>query len=388
MTELFRTWAEIDIDALLQNFDAIKARVGNKKITAVVKANAYGHGAVNIAKALRDRADGFAVATLEEAIELRQSGCEKDIMILSPVQKKQFGHCVRYDLLPVIFSTEAAHELALAAKKQKKTARAYLAVDTGMSRIGVDCGKNGVLEAKEILAVKNLKIEGVVSHFACADTADDSITQSQNENLHAFLNQLSQDVKLPETVSISNSAAIIDYSEKYDMVRAGIALYGMYPSEHVSKENLPLRPVLSLKTKISQIKTVPAGTGISYGHTFVTSKPTRVATLCAGYADGIPIALSNAGRVIIGGKYANIIGRVCMDQMMVDISSVDGVKVGDTATIIGRQSGALITAEEIASLASTINYDVVCRLDFRVPRVYVKDGKIVDVFSYIGNEIY
>lgn len=384
MTEFFRTWAEIDLDALEQNIKSAAARQKNKKIMAVVKANAYGHGAVQVARACAPYVCGFAVATLEEAIELRRGGCEKDILILSPVPKAQFGVAVAHGISTVLFSAESAKALSDSALAAKKTATAFLAVDTGMSRIGVSCDKSGLLEARSIIAAKNVDIKGVITHYACADCGDPEKSRVQSEKFDTFLAELKRTGFSPEIVSAGNTAAAIDLDEKYDTVRIGIALYGMYPSDLVKKEKLPLRPVLSLKTKISQIKTVPTGTGISYGHTFVTDRPTRVATLCAGYADGIPIALSGKGKVLIGGKYASILGKVCMDQMMVDISDIDGVKVGDTATVIGTCGNNSITAEDIASLAGTINYDVVCRLDFRVPRVYMRGGKITEVFSYIG----
>lgn len=388
MTEFFRTWAEIDLDALDGNMRAIKKRLQGKKITAVVKANAYGHGAVCIARAIADYVDFFAVATLDEAIELRRSGCGGNILILSPIPDAQLAVAAENDIAVMVFSVRTANILADASRKSKKKAKAFLCVDTGMGRIGVCADEAGIIEAKAICAEKDVEICGIITHYACADSDDKTATEKQMRSFDEFIAELKNEGITFPIISASNTAAAIDLEEKYDMARVGIAIYGMYPSEQVKKENIPVKPILSLKTKISHIKTVPAGTPISYGHTLVTDKPTRVATLSAGYADGVPIALSGKGRVLIAGKSAKILGRVCMDQMMVDISDIDGVTAGDTATIIGRDGDEFISAEEVASLAGTINYDIACRLDFRVPRVYLRGGKIAEVFSYIGNGIY
>lgn len=383
MTEFLRTWAEIDLDALVRNFQTAKSRLKDKKITAVVKANAYGHGAVQVAKAICAQTDCFAVATLEEALELRKNGIENDIMILSPVPRAQFLSAAKADIMTVLFYDDDAKALSEAARSLGKVARAYLAVDTGMSRIGLSCDASGIDEAIKICSHEWVNVCGILTHYACADGKDDRVTARQTERFDAFFASLENSgIHIPVR-SASNTAKTINSDEKYEMARVGIALYGMYPSDHVNKANFPVEPVMSLKTKITQIKTVPQGTGVSYGHTFITEKPMKIATLAIGYADGIPLSLSGRGKVIICGKFAPILGRVCMDQMMVDVSDIDDAKVGGTAVIFGKDRKAQITVDEVAQTAGTINYDIVCRLDCRVPRVFIRGGAVTEIFSYI-----
>lgn len=385
MTEFLRTWAEIDLCALENNMREIKKRAGNKKIMAVVKANAYGHGAMQLAPVISRFADAFAVATFEEAMELRRVGTEKEILILSPVPHAQYPLIVENGIATLLFSSDGARALSDAARNSRKKAKAYLAVDTGMGRIGLSSDEKGLAEAEKIYAFENIGILGIITHYACADKADKASQKRQKANFDSFcaaLGARGYDIGLR---SADNSAAFIDGSDDYEMVRVGIVLFGMYPSAEVKKENLPLSPVMSLKTKITQVKEVPAGTKISYGHTFTAEKPMKIATLAAGYADGIPLSLSGKGSVIIAGKKVPIIGRVCMDQMMVDVTDIENIGVGDTAVIFGSDGGKTITADEVADIAGTINYDIVCRLDCRVPRVLVRDGKTMGTFSYIGN---
>ncbi len=385
LTEFLRTWAEIDIRALENNLREIKKRAGNKKIMAVVKANAYGHGAMQLAPVISRFADAFAVATFEEAMELRRVGTEKEILILSPVPHAQYPLIVENGIATLLFSSDGARALSEAARACKRKAGAYLAVDTGMGRIGLSSDEKGLAEAEKIYAFENIGILGIITHYACADKADKTSQSRQQADFDSFcaaLGARGYDIGLR---SADNSAAFIDGSDDYEMVRVGIVLFGMYPSAEVKKENLPLSPVMSLKTKITQVKAAPAGTKISYGHTFTAEKPMKIATLAAGYADGIPLSLSGRGSVIIAGKKARIVGRVCMDQMMVDVTGIENVGEGDTAVIFGSDGGATITADGVADLAGTINYDIVCRLDCRVPRVLVRNGKATGTFSYIGN---
>lgn len=385
MTEFFRAWAEIDIDALIHNLRGIKKRAGKRKIMAVVKANAYGHGAMQLAPVISGYADAFAVATFEEAMELRKAGVEKEILILSPVPQAQYPMIIKNDIATVTFSLDGAKALSAAAGAAGKRARAYVAVDTGMGRIGLSSDDCGICEAEAIYAEKNIDFIGIITHYACADSSDKSSLREQAKRFDAFCEKLRADGCDIGLRSCDNSAAFTDCADSYEAVRVGIVIYGMYPSDEVKKENLPLLPVMSLKTKVTQVKTVPAGTKISYGHTFKAEKPMKIATLAIGYADGIPLSLSGKGSVIISGRKVPIVGRVCMDQMMVDVTDARNVDVGDTAVIFGSDGGATITADEVAAVAGTINYEIVCRLDCRVPRVFVSGGETIGTFSYIGN---
>lgn len=385
MTEFLRAWAEIDIDALIHNLREIKKRAGKRIIMAVVKANAYGHGAMQLAPVISGYADAFAVATFEEAMELRKAGVEKEILILSPVPQAQYPMIIKNDIATVNFSLDGAKALSAAAGAAGKRARAYVAVDTGMGRIGLSSDDCGICEAEAIYAEKNIDFIGIITHYACADSSDKSSLREQAKRFDAFCEKLRADGYDIGLRSCDNSAAFTDCADSYEAVRVGIVIYGMYPSDEVKKENLPLLPVMSLKTKVTQVKTVPAGTKISYGHTFKAEKPMKIATLAIGYADGIPLSLSGKGSVIISGRKVPIVGRVCMDQMMVDVTDARNVDVGDTAVIFGSDGGATITADEVAAVAGTINYDIVCRLDCRVPRVFVSGGETIGTFSYIGN---
>ena len=385
MTEFLRAWAEIDIDALIHNLREIKKRAGKRIIMAVVKANAYGHGAMQLAPVISGYADAFAVATFEEAMELRKAGVEKEILILSPVPQAQYPMIIKNDIATVNFSLDGAKALSAAAGAAGKRARAYVAVDTGMGRIGLSSDDCGICEAEAIYAEKNIDFIGIITHYACADSSDKSSLPAQAQRFDAFCEKLRADGYDIGLRSCDNSAAFTDCADSYEAVRVGIVIYGMYPSDEVKKENLPLLPVMSLKTKVTQVKTVPAGTKISYGHTFKAEKPMKIATLAIGYADGIPLSLSGKGSVIISGRKVPIVGRVCMDQMMVDVTDARNVDVGDTAVIFGSDGGATITADEVAAVAGTINYDIVCRLDCRVPRVFVSGGETIGTFSYIGN---
>lgn len=385
MTEFLRAWAEIDIDALIHNLREIKKRAGKRKIMAVVKANAYGHGAMQLAPVISGYADAFAVATFEEAMELRKAGVEKEILILSPVPQAQYPMIIKNDIATVTFSLDGAKALSAAAGAAGKRARAYVAVDTGMGRIGLSSDDCGICEAEAIYAEKNIDFIGIITHYACADSSDKSSLREQAKRFDAFCEKLRADGYEIGLRSCDNSAAFTDCADSYEAVRVGIVIYGMYPSDEVKKENLPLLPVMSLKTKVTQVKTVPAGTKISYGHTFKAEKPMKIATLAIGYADGIPLSLSGKGSVIISDRKVPIVGRVCMDQMMVDVTDARNVDVGDTAVIFGSDGGATITADEVAAVAGTINYEIVCRLDCRVPRVFISGGETIGTFSYIGN---
>ncbi len=391
MNEIFkslRTWVEINLDALGCNFDAVRESLPeNIKILAVVKANAYGHGAIGVAKFLEDKADYLAVAATDEALELRKNGVNCPILILGHIPYGDYDNIVKYNVTPTISDFYEAELLSKAAVKAGVTAPLHIAVDTGMNRIGFKCDKNSVEEIKKIKTLPNIEIEGVFSHLAAADMLDKAYTKMQAEKFDEFIKTLSDEGVNAPIKHLYNSAAIADLEKKYDMVRQGIILYGLKPSDEVEFNNIAVpKPVMSMKTRVVQVKTLSAGESISYGCTYITEKETRVATLCAGYADGVTRVLSNNGEVLIRGKRAKIIGRVCMDQFMVDVTDIPEVEAGDTATIFGTDGEETISVDEIAKKANTINYEIICNINSRVTRVYMKNDKVESAFGYLLNE--
>ncbi len=391
MNEIFkslRTWVEINLDALGCNFDAVRdALPENIKILAVVKANAYGHGAIGVAKFLQDKADYLAVAATDEALELRKNRVTCPILILGHIPYGDYDNIVKYKVTPTISDFYEAELLSKAAVKAGVTAPLHIAVDTGMNRIGFKCDENSVEEIKKIKELPNIEIEGVFSHLAAADMLDKSYTEMQAKRFDDFVLKLENSGINAPIKHLYNSAAIADLEKKYDMVRQGIILYGLRPSDEVEFSNIKVpQPVMSMKTRVVQVKTLPSGECISYGCTFTTEKETKVATLCAGYADGVTRVLSNNGEVLIRGKRAKIIGRVCMDQFMVDVTDIPDVEAGDTATIFGTDGEETISVDEIAKKANTINYEIICNINSRVTRVYMKNGKVESAFGYLLSE--
>lgn len=380
MKKYRRIWVEVDLDALHHNLNEAKRVSKGAKILAVVKADGYGHGAVEIAKELHEEADYFGVALIDEALQLRRNGVTKPILILGYTSPTQYETLIEADITQAIFSREAARQLSDTAVRMGKKAKIHVVVDTGMSRIGFPPTEESVETIKWINTLPGLFVEGIFSHFALADSKDKTVDKMQLKRFGFVLDGLEREgIHIP-IKHISNSAAVIDSDYSFDMVRCGIMLYGMYPSDEVDKTKVSLKPVMSLKSSVIQVKTLPPGEGVSYGHTFVTTRETRIATVSAGYGDGYPRALSSKGRVIINGQYAPIIGRVCMDIFMVDISHIDGVKVENPVILIGRDGDKEITAEEVGALADTFNYEIVCSVSRRVPRIYLKNS--VEVGEY------
>lgn len=391
MNEIFkslRTWVEINLDALGCNFDAVRNSLPeNTKILAVVKANAYGHGAIGVAKFLEDKADYLAVAATDEALELRKNGVNCPILILGHIPYGDYDNIVKYNITPTISDYYEAELLSKASVKAGVIAPLHIAVDTGMNRIGFPLNSESVKDIKAINDLSNIKIEGIFSHFAAADMSDKTYTRKQIEKFDDFVNTLSEIGVDAPIKHLYNSAGIADLEKKYDMVRQGIILYGLRPSDEVEFNNIVIpQPVMSMKTRVVQVKTLSAGESISYGCTYTTEKETIVATLCAGYADGVTRVLSNNGEVLIRGKRARIIGRVCMDQFMVDVTDIPGVEAGDTATIFGTDGEESISVDEIAKKANTINYEIICNINSRVTRVYMKNGKVESAFGYLLSE--
>lgn len=381
-----RISAVIDLDAIRFNANTAKNRTpAGTKYLAVIKADAYGHGAVQVARALKDVADYFAVATVDEGVEIRAGGINNEILVLGYFAPEYYETAIRHDIQPNIFTYESAQKLSDAAAKLDRVAACHIAVDTGMSRIGFEPNEESAETVKRISALPNIKLTGIFSHFATADETDKTEALRQRERFDRFNEMLdARGVNIPIR-HINNSAGIMEFDRHYDMVRQGITLYGLAPSEEIRRESYPLHPAMSLISHVSFVKTLPAGRGISYGRTYITEKETRVATVPVGYADGYPRSQSNKGRVLIAGKYCPILGRVCMDQFMVDVSALPDVKIGDRVTLVGADGENAISAEEVAgSDPYSFNYEFVCGISRRVPRIYVSGGRVVDEYTYLN----
>ena len=377
ITDKLRTWAEIDLDALEHNFNAVRTHLpASAKLLTVLKANAYGHGAVRIGRLLEGRADYFAVAFTDEALALRHAGLETPILLLGHVPHSDFPMMVKYDITATMDDLSEAQLLSDAAVAAGKTAKVHIALDTGMARIGFDLSDASIDAIKSIAALPAIEIEGIYRHFAAADSADQTYSNLQIARFNDFCARLTAaGVEIPIR-HIQNSAGIIEQPANWEMAREGIILYGMHPSSEVDPSRIGgIIPVMSFKTHVVFVKTVPAGTPVSYGCTYVTNRETKIATLSVGYADGLPRLWSGKGKVLIHGVEPPIIGRICMDQCMVDVTDLPEVVVGDTCTLFGRDGEASISVDDLAESIGTIGYEVVCNINPRVPRVYVKDGK-------------
>ncbi len=373
MNRYLRCYAEISLEAIGHNIREVKKRLPEGvKLLGVVKANAYGHGAVPVASYLENQVDYFATATIEEAVELRENGISAPILILGYVSPSQYGDLVEYDITQTIDSYAQALALEKAAARQNRTAKAHLAVDTGMTRIGFQVTEHDADEAAKIADLPHIELEGMFTHFSCADQEDKTYCSMQMEKYDKMTALLAERGVTIPLRHICNSAGIMEFDDhRFEMVRSGIITYGIYPSEEVKKERLDLIPALSWKSHVIHVKEVGPGIGVSYGATYVTEKPmTRIATVSAGYADGYPRALSNQGCVLIHGKKAPIIGRICMDQMMVDVTDIPDVQVEDVVTLVGTDGDETITIEEIANPAARFDYEMLCDISSRVTRVY------------------
>ncbi len=376
------TWAEIDLDAISANFNAIQQKAGCA-VMAVVKADAYGHGANPVAKLLEDKCAFFGVSSIQEALELRRAGMRKPILILGYTPVSAFSTAIREEIRPAIFHYEDAVALSEAAVQEGKNARFHFALDTGMSRIGFQVTRESAETCARIAALPGLEVEGLFSHFATADCADLTRARRQAELFAAFDEMLKDcGVNIPVR-HLNNSAGLMNFDRHYEMVRSGIITYGMYPSDEVSPALLALKPALQWFSRVTHVKVLPAGREISYGGTYVTEQETRVATVSVGYADGYRRSLSGRFYVLIRGRKAPILGRICMDQMMVDVTGIPGAEVGDRVTLIGRDGDEEITMEEISAQAYSFNYEFACGISRRVPRTYVSGGKTVQTVHYL-----
>ena len=374
----YRVQANVNLDAIQHNLLEIRKKLKNDtKLMVIIKADAYGHGAVPLAKAIGDsgRIDYYGVAIIEEAVELREAGINKPILVLGYTPKEQYDLAVANEVAQTVFQYDMAKALSEEAIRQGKIAKIHIKIDTGMTRIGYYDTKESIDEIKRIAALDNIEIEGLYSHFARADETDRTDTQKQLQRYINFITMLEQEgIHIP-LKHIANSAGIIEFPESYfNMVRCGIATYGIYPSDMVHKDDIRLIPAMELKTHVIYVKDVEQGVGISYGATYITDKQTKVATIPVGYADGYSRNLSNHGKVIIHGQYAPILGRICMDQFMVDVTDIKDVQQGDMVTLLGRDGDAYISAEELAEWSHSFAYELVCTIGKRIPRVYCRNA--------------
>ncbi|MCR5283585.1 MAG: alanine racemase, partial [Lachnospiraceae bacterium] len=370
-----RVCAYVDLNAMLANVRAMKANIAEKtKIIAVIKTNGYGHGAIPIARQLEKEACifGYAVATAEEAFSLREADMKKPILILGYVFPEHYERLIKEDVRMALFRKDQAEQISETAKRLGKKAIAHIKVDTAMSRIGIFPDDDGMEFVRTVMnELDGIETEGVFTHFAKADEADKSAVNAQYALYTAFCDRIREE--FPGRVRYyhaSNSAGIIELPEaNLDLVRAGITLYGLWPSDEVRQDIVPLKPLLSLKSHVVYVKTIPAGRSVSYGGTYTATEDRRIATIPVGYGDGYPRSLSSKGSVLIGGRRAPIVGRVCMDQFMVDVTDLGDVKCGDEVTLIGRDGADEITMEELGDLSGRFNYELACDINARVPRV-------------------
>ena len=388
MKEFHRVHADIHLDRICNNLKRTKEIISEgAKLCAIVKADAYGHGAVPVSKIIDPYADMYAVATIEEAKELREAKIVKPILILGFTPEPCVRDLVFYDVMPAIFNYEMAEWVSKEAQRQNKTAKVHIKLDTGMSRIGFALTEENISVIGKIAALDCLEIVGCFTHFARADEKNLDFTMRQMEAYDSYVAQLeAAGVNIP-VKHISNSAGIMMVpAANKDMVRSGISTYGLYPSDEVDQSRLLLEPAMEIKSYVSYVKELDAGVGISYGGTYVTDRTTKVATIPVGYGDGYPRALSSKGHVLIHGHRAPILGRVCMDQFMVDVTDIPDVAMGDKVTLVGRDGAEQITVEELAAQAYSFNYEFVCDVGKRIPRVYYYEQKKIGTLE-VKNEI-
>lgn len=382
MKSYSRVCAHIDLDAVAHNMEQLKQRIGKSgKMVAVVKTDGYGHGAIPISRMFEEQEDvwGFATASLEEALLLRRAGIEKPILVLGCIFPDQYETMIDNEIRSAVYMEETALEMARIAEKLGKNAYFHIKIDTGMGRIGFPVSEESVEKMKRIHMLKHVCLEGMFTHFAKADETDKAYTLRQHEKFLWMKQRMAEEkIEIPY-YDCDNSAGIIDLPDMHhDLVRAGIAMYGIYPSEEVKRESVALRPALALSSHIIYVKDVAPGTSISYGGTFTAEKPMRVATIPVGYGDGYPRSLSNKADVLIRGRRARILGRICMDQFMVDVTDIPDAAFLDPVVLVGRDGKEEITVEELSRISGRFPYEFVCCLGKRIPRNYYKDGKLTE----------
>ena len=382
-----RTWAEIDLDALKHNIKEIRKITSKKSlIMATVKADAYGHGVLECAKVLLENgADRLAVACLDEAVQLRRSGITAQILILGTSSEEEISDIIENDIICTVYDIRFAKKISEVAKKLKKIAKIHIKLDTGMTRIGYVCGVNDDKITDEIIEIsklENILVEGIFSHFSTADEEKKDYTMLQFERFTKICDMLKEkELDIP-IKHIANSAAIMMYPETHmDMVRAGVILYGLYPSNEVDKSKIVLKKVMTVKSKIARVTEVCDNRGVSYGKTYITEGKTKIATIPIGYADGYARGLSGKAKVVVKKEKCEVIGRICMDQCMIDVTNVNNINAGDEVIIFGAET---VTADTLASWLDTINYEIVCMMSKRIPRNFIHNGRTVNTLNYLS----
>lgn len=376
--QYYRCFAAIDLTAIEHNVKALQAKLApGVKTCAVVKANAYGHGAVRVAKHIGNLVDYFAVACLEEALELREGGIKKPVLVLSYTHPSRYIDLISNNVTATVYNLQEAELLSETAVHMGKTVKVHIAVDTGMARIGFQPVAESAKTVARIAKLPNLVAEGIFSHYACADCADKTDKNRQTDVFDSFLDMLAQlGVTFPIR-HICNSAGTMEGEKRYDMCRLGVAMYGLYPSEEMDKAAIALKPAMEVISHVVHVKTVPAGTQIGYGHIYTAPSQRKIATVSIGYADGYNRCLTGVGYVLIKGKKAPIVGKVCMDQIMVDVTDIDEeIHVGNHAVVLGKSRDAELSAETLGAMCHSFNYEVVCTFMPRVARVYYIGGKM------------
>lgn len=378
-------WAEINLDNLKNNIREVRRITKSKEIIAVIKADGYGHGALDIAPTLLENgATRIAVAVVTEAVELRKGGISCPIIILGYTPQTLVGDLVNFDLEQTVYSYELASEISKIAFKANKVVKLHIAVDTGMGRIGFLPTEESLEEVYKISKLPNILLEGIFSHFSSADETNKEYSKTQLDKFNWFYNNLITKGIVINMRHISNSAAIIDLPQAhFDAVRPGIILYGYYPSKEVLKEKITLKPVMTLKANIINIKKLPIGESVSYGRKFITERESVIATLPIGYADGYSRLLFEKAMVIVKDNLVPVIGKICMDQCMIDITELKDIKIGDEVILMGESENNRFNGDDIAEIMGTINYEVTCMISKRVPRVYIEGGKIIKVRNYV-----
>lgn len=388
MKQYTRVCAKVDLDAIEYNIEMMKKNIKEGTgIMAVIKTDGYGHGGLQVARLFSEKEYiwGYAVATLDEALVLRKGGIKKPVLVLGCIFPDQRKEAVENEIRMTVYTKEMAEEISALATGLGKQAYIHIKIDTGMARLGFAVWEESVKEIAEIAGLPNLVMEGMFTHFSKADETDKTFTKKQIEDYLWMEDSLKERNVTFSYYHCSNSAGIIDMPEaNMNLVRAGISMYGLYPSEEVIKENVPLKPAMELISHIAYVKWVDAGTLVSYGGTFAAKKRTKIATVPVGYGDGYPRSLSNKGYVLIHGKKAGIIGRVCMDQFMVDVTDIEDVKYGDKVTLIGSDGEENISVEELSDLSERFHYEFVCNLGKRVPQDFIRHGEVVEQMDYFG----
>lgn len=387
MERYSRVYETVNLDAIRQNMEAMRANLKEGTgMIGVVKADGYGHGSVPVACAIDPYVSGYATATPEEAVILRRHGITKPILILGVSPESSYEDLIRYELRPAVFRYESAARLSELSVKAGKISPIHIALDTGMSRIGYPVTAAAADETVRISRLPGIRIEGLFTHFARADERDKGATARQMELFTEFISMLTERGITIPVLHCSNSAGILELPQaNFNAVRAGISIYGLYPSDEVEKEPVHLTPAMELKSTISYLKTIAPGTPVSYGGTFTAERETAIATIPVGYGDGYPRSLSGRGDVLIRGRRARILGRVCMDQLMVDTTEIPEAEEGDEVTLIGKDGDEEITVEELARIGGGFHYEILCDIGKRVPRVYIEDGKVVGKKDYFDD---